>query len=271
MDDGVRSEREELAELRARAYGPDADILDDPAAQERLSRLEAALRAADTGAGGGRVDASTPASDAGAASAPESGRSDGEPIEDTRDDAGSTVEEPEPEPEPASPAPAKRGLIDRIGGRVVVAAVVTLAIVVVGGAVLPSLTGLGSTAVLRPAGEPSAAVVDQLNTNPRDFYAIDPASVRSHETFGGLEILSARTADGAGRCLAVASERQLWALQCAPPGLDVILDIPIFPGIRLPDEFPDLPERSIVRLRLAGDVVEVTVAPASGDGTDAAA
>ncbi|MFI8594130.1 hypothetical protein ACIGCK_06845 [Microbacterium sp. NPDC078428] len=269
MDDGVRSEREELAELRARAYGPDADILDDPAAQERLSRLEATHRAADAGVGGGRVDASTPAADAGAASAPESGRSGGELIVEPRDDAGPTVEEPEPEP--AAPAPSKRGLIDRIGGRVLVAAVVTLAIVVVGGAVLPSLTGLGSTAVLRPAGEPSAAVVDQLNTNPRDFYAIDPASVRSHETFGGLEILSARTADGAGRCLAVASERQLWALQCAPPGLDVILDIPIFPGIRLPDEFPDLPERSIVRLRLAGDVVEVTVAPASGDGTDAAA
>lgn len=35
----------ELSRLRARAYGPDADLIDDPAARSRLEELEAQLRA----------------------------------------------------------------------------------------------------------------------------------------------------------------------------------------------------------------------------------
>ncbi|MFJ4038485.1 hypothetical protein ACIPVB_10405 [Microbacterium sp. NPDC090007] len=43
MDDGVR---DELERLRARAYGPDADLADDPIALERLRHLEEQVRTA---------------------------------------------------------------------------------------------------------------------------------------------------------------------------------------------------------------------------------
>ena len=42
MDDASAAE---LRRLRARAYGPDADLLEDPAASSRLMELEAQLRA----------------------------------------------------------------------------------------------------------------------------------------------------------------------------------------------------------------------------------
>lgn len=42
MDDASAAE---LSRLRARAYGPDADLADDPAARSRLEELEAQLRA----------------------------------------------------------------------------------------------------------------------------------------------------------------------------------------------------------------------------------
>ena len=42
MDDASAAE---LRKLRARAYGPDADLLEDPAASSRLMELEAQLRA----------------------------------------------------------------------------------------------------------------------------------------------------------------------------------------------------------------------------------
>lgn len=43
MDDGVR---DELERLRARAYGPDADLADDPVAWDRLRELEEQVRSA---------------------------------------------------------------------------------------------------------------------------------------------------------------------------------------------------------------------------------
>lgn len=55
MDD----EATELAELRRRAYGPDADIAADPAALERLIELEHGVRAASTGPAAGATDIDT--------------------------------------------------------------------------------------------------------------------------------------------------------------------------------------------------------------------
>jgi hypothetical protein len=66
---------DELRALRARAYGPDADIHDDPAALARLQQLETQAREAE-GPGAPESDASTPAAsaeemDAGGPAAPQ--------------------------------------------------------------------------------------------------------------------------------------------------------------------------------------------------------
>ena len=56
---------DELERLRARAYGPDADISDDPAAMRRLAELEAQRREAPTAgaADGASADAATGSGD----------------------------------------------------------------------------------------------------------------------------------------------------------------------------------------------------------------
>ena len=53
--DAVPPPGEELAALRRRAYGPDADIAGDPRAQARLVDLEHELAARDSGAPGGAL------------------------------------------------------------------------------------------------------------------------------------------------------------------------------------------------------------------------
>lgn len=81
--------REELRALRARAYGPGADIHEDPVARERLRELETLVQeqARD------RADAASPP----AAASAEPSEPEGEP------DAGREPTSEEPAPEPRSP------------------------------------------------------------------------------------------------------------------------------------------------------------------------
>lgn len=95
-----QSTAEELRALRARAYGPDADIDRDPAARLRLAELEASARAEMRGATGAR-----PAP----ASGPAARHAADETSDDLADDAGDNPAGDAPDPARASdsaPAPA---------------------------------------------------------------------------------------------------------------------------------------------------------------------
>ena len=142
MSTPTDSSRDELAELRKRAYGPDADILDDPAALARLSELEeqAAAASAANVAASARVStnggsAGSPGSDNdGEAAAPQAvavppseevdAAAAADPITPVRDERGSLADAlssgggtvPTPPPVAAGASARASGRVDPAAG-----------------------------------------------------------------------------------------------------------------------------------------------------------
>ncbi|ANG84668.1 hypothetical protein [Microbacterium aurantiacum] len=151
--------REELRALRARAYGPGADIHEDPVARERLRELEALVQeqARD------RADAASPP----AAASAEPSEPEGEP------DAGREPTSEEPAPEPRSPR--------RISAGWWAASVVAALAVGAGGAV-------AVTAVSQGAG--GAQVIASLPPEPEvpwpRFLGAETGDSTSFREFYGL-------------------------------------------------------------------------------------
>lgn len=171
--------REELRALRARAFGPGADIHDDPVARERLRELEALVQeqARD------RADAASPP----AAASAEPSKPEGEP------DAGREPTSEEPAPEPRSPR--------RISAGWWAASVVAALAVGAGGAV-------AVTAVSQGAG--GAQVIASLPPEPEvpwpRFLGTELDDSTVFREFFGLTPVSAErqwAGPGSDMCLAV--------------------------------------------------------------------
>ncbi|KTS07689.1 MULTISPECIES: hypothetical protein [Microbacterium] len=154
----------ELERLRARAYGPNADIEGDPAAVARLRELEdlERMRAAPL-----EAEAETEA--------------------DPGDDAD--VPQPDPEPEEAEPAPRRPLLRSR--RRVWVAAVAVAGVVALTSAA--TAAGVSVTAVDRTAG---IAQTDTLTADPdaqlgsAGYLGFDPEQTRGFADYYGLTVFS---------------------------------------------------------------------------------
>ena len=233
--------RRELAGLRARAYGPDADISDDADALARLRELEELTRtdAASPTTSHEPHQPVEPAPDASDAPAP----AESEEIVGTTASAHAT----------SSPA---RPLWRRIP--VWAFALVGVLVIAVALAIPALLPGQPDT-TLRAA----PAADDGGGEIPERFGWLDvePDSLRRHENFHNLAIWSGSTAEGS-RCL-IISLNDNWADgQCTPPPMDPILDVYIYPGASELEDFR-LPVGSVVRLTLRGDVVDVHIAEAS--------
>ena len=205
----------ELADLRRRAYGPNADIDSDPAAQRRLHELEELARSSasealsrpdrhrDDHRQGSSTDGAAAAhSEAQASvaleSAPEA------PDETVADVAG-----------PAAPTPARRWW-----QRVPLWAVTAVAGIAVGlaaGLTWPTDSEPPPDLTLDVApggGERGAGFTENLN-----YWGVDPGSVVPHEQFDVIQVWTARAVDES-RCVLLSHDGGFLSATCSGGGLD---------------------------------------------------
>ncbi len=251
----------ELAALRARAYGPDPDILLDPAAVARLAELEslhAAKRAAlreDEQPGDDESESASPRS--------RSGDAEAAPTQV----AGSAVEG-----DPAHDAPVgerapvslwrratatRSGRFWLAGGSVLVALAVVYAV--------SWVIGPHPEATLRVASDKADAQVLSLAAFAR-LAEIDESTLRGYEPHRGLEPWVAENRQGS-RCMLIVERASdnLQDVNCAPPGEPVIAYVGAWPFWG--DPFAEgLPDGSVFRFTLRGDVVDVDFYPAADAG-----
>ncbi|WP_091489742.1 hypothetical protein [Microbacterium pygmaeum] len=232
--------RRELDDLRARAYGPRADIHSDEHALARLHELEDLARTDLLPASTSLAPAPNPGLDPAAAEAP-------------------VIEPASSETPPAQPDAAVRSAPVRPWWR----RIPLWAVVGVGAIVLAVAFVIAT--VLPPNADASLRVVANVTADdvePRQmlgWFNVDIDTVRRHEEFHGVKIWSAGASDGS-RCLMFSV--QDWADgRCVPVGLDPVVDMMIYPGMPGLDGL-DLPVGSVVRLALHGDVVDVSIAEA---------
>jgi hypothetical protein len=96
---------------------------------------------------------------------------------------------------------------------------------------------------------------------PLDFqmYGIPASSPVRYEPFHNLEVWSAQTEKGS-MCIVVTTDTGEWiGAGCAPEPLDAMADVTFFTGMR-PVDGLELPEGSVLRFILRGDVMEVWIA-----------
>ncbi|NYE20080.1 hypothetical protein [Microbacterium immunditiarum] len=283
---------DELAALRARAYGPDADIHEDAGAVARLHELEELARRAELD------EVSPPAADtpttvdpvreqpAMAEAFPQSTvvverNGSPAPVDDpeTVGAASDSTAEPQDEPD-ASPdadpdadateaAPAPEVPEPRRGVVGLWRRIPRWAIAVVG-VIAGAAAGVGLAAAaaaqpearlaIDPTREASGAVF--LPSGALVYYGLEQSDLRMHEMYGDLQVVTGTNEFGHECLFAAVGERWLNG-GCAPAELGAVFDINDDYGLQEIAD-PDLPEGSTIRLVLDGDLVEVWIH--EGDG-----
>ena len=246
----------ELAELRTRAYGPDADIQTDPAALARLRELEAAHR-----------PRAPERDDELETAVPSAG---GEPVvalsatnRDDKDETGPAGDASPDTAESENPPPLgwRRAVATPAGRTTVVAA--SLAAVLAVGYAVGWLVGPHPDATLRPeADEASRLALSMIG-----FLGIraDTSSVRGYERYQGIEPWFFQDEQGFHCFMLVTSPGFVDGANCVPPGVDLYADM--VPWTELVDENSEpLPAGSIIRFHYLGDRVDVNVYPPSQTG-----
>ena len=226
---------QELADLRRRAYGPEADIQRDPVAQRRLYELELLARPVATESAHERdVDQADPLT-----SRPVRDEAS-EALESTAPGLPVAAEEPAMEAPPA--APAARPLWRRIP-LWTIGAVVGVGIGLALGLSWPTSSEPPPDLTLdvEPgAGERGAGFRENL-----DYWGVDPSTVVPHESFDAIQVWTARAVDES-RCLLLSFDGGFLSATCSGAGLDPVLDFTVYDGMSLELETP-LPIGTVIR------------------------
>jgi hypothetical protein len=233
--------RRELAELRSRAYGPDADIDRDADALARLIELEELARADAPADDGDRERMHPDAAVVADAGAPATAvlREDAAPGDATR---GGDV--------PSADARSRRRWRRvPVWGYVAGAAAIGLGI----GLTVPALTPPHPIAELRPA-----PFIDGVELDFR-MYGIPAESPVRYEPFRGLEVWSAETEEGSTCVVVTTGDGEWMTAGCAPGPLTPTADITFYQGMRQIDGL-DLADGSVIRFLLRGEAMEVWIA-----------
>jgi hypothetical protein len=235
--------RRELAELRSRAYGPDADIDRDADALARLIELEELARTDAPDAviepvrgPGAPADAAAagPASIAGESTAVVLGET-GSPVES---ETATAI------------APDRRPRWRRVPLWAYLSTALLVGVVI--GLAMPALVPPHPATTLQQA---------PIDGAPLDFqmYGIQAVSPVRYQSFHDLEVWSAQTEQGS-TCIVVTSDAAEWMTAgCAPAPLDPTADINFYTGMRAIDGL-EMPDGSVLRFILRGDVMEVWIA-----------
>lgn len=257
----------ELADLRRRAYGPNADIDSDPAAQHRLHELEELARPSASEAPP-RLDPHRDGHRRGSspAGAPDGDRSEAlssvavESAPEAPDEEASEV------PDPAAPAPARRWW-QRVPLWAVTAAV-GIAVGLAAGLAWPtdSEPPPDVTLDVEPGGgERGAGFTENL-----DYWGVDPGSVVPHEPFDVIQVWTARAVDES-RCVLLSHDGGFLSATCSGGGLDPVLDFTVYDGMSLEFDEP-LPIGTVIRFVGRNGHVDVWVsAPGGRQAGDASA
>lgn len=255
--DAVPPPDDELAALRRRAYGPDADIGTDPHAQARLVELELAHAAPISGA------------HVGSPSADEYARA-GDGLAAQRSDVQQAAEGGLGEqPIPAAGPPASSGGNPSQTGDsrahprlpwMIAAIAAMVAVVALGVHFVDAVTRPRVEARLVALDQPlSGDVPPTLGREDLHFLETpDPVFV-SYGSYGALKVWST-TAPHDWRCLAVVFEGNVWRFNCTATTIDTVADVVILSRL-LPPDIPGgpVPEWSTVRFVLHDDVVDVYI------------
>lgn len=207
---------EELRRLRERAWGPDADLADDPAAVERLRALESALRRNNertddsgppTHASAPPAAAPAPAPVPAAPGAPEASEAPETPgTSGSKTENRPTTDGDEPAASPLPPAeerPPLRAWFPRRRApwaASLIAAAAIGAVIVVAGATTVERTG---------GGQQVGTLARDPGFTPPDFLGIPADSLRGFDEFYGLTVFSSNEewiGGGTDECLLVVGD-----------------------------------------------------------------
>jgi hypothetical protein len=270
---GAANPSTELAALRRRAYGPDADIGADPAAQRRLAELEQLVRVDDV-EDTERDDsaASVPARHAAASPASSAGS--------------------QPSASPSDPQPRDRRRATRIA--LFAAAVVgVLGVGLVLGVALGGLLGLGAgigvgsgVGLTEPAGTdqadaPNAAA--PLGSPPDlslgiaaragergagwasslEVWGVMAGTMMPHESFGDLDLWTASGVSGS-RCLVFSLDGRVVTAECAGGNFDPVFDVTLGDRTRSISFGSALPDGTVIRFVARSDAVDVWIREPAG-------
>jgi len=258
----------ELQRLRRRAYGPNADIAGDAAAQARLSELEAAQRrerapAVDAAAAlpapvSERVPVDKPLEGSRTASTSLPRPADGASPERDSDEGSVSGQDPAGVPiansgpiDGALSAPwwrRRRSLPWVIAVVAVLSAAIGIAVFAVDESNQPT-----PAAQLTPQGQPANASVPADDEVPAR-YDLTVADFVSYGSYGPLQIWSTTKLENK-RCIAVVLENHISVFECTAPSVDTIADMDIDP-----DMIPPAPSGELtpyIRFILRDEVVDV--------------
>jgi hypothetical protein len=239
----------ELADLRRRAYGPDADIAEDAAAAARLRELERLRRPSEPPAPTGPEE--SPAH--GAEPAPRE-RAERAAAADPAGDHGSA------DAQPITAVPWWRRPVVLAAAIAGVAGLVLGLVIPAGSAPHPART-LGVA-----GGAPPEAFSDDAVRQALDYLGVQPASMRELDRYGDIQPWIARAGQGS-TCLLLSSVRAgltggFFGVSCTPPGVDWVVDVRL--DGRTPMSVPDRSLRtgSLLRFQGSGDTVGLFITPA---------
>ncbi|MGC5170411.1 hypothetical protein ACLQ2Q_07140 [Microbacterium sp. DT81.1] len=290
------ADAEELARLRRRAYGPDADIAGDAPAQARLSELEAAQRRqwtvlVDTAPGIPPADpqpgpfseparvprsGSTPALSA--VEAPFAGQQQAEGLV-----TGHAIgERPSTDALPVGEASAASWWRSRRRWVILAAGIVALALTAThiswvsrlladasgtAAVMLPPVQGTGGPWYVLPAPDDVLSLESVGADHPKDPHGtldalgLSVAGLQRFENFGFLGLWSGESRYGT-TCLLVAHPFQglqegIGDVQCSPEGLEAVVELQLCAECSNAVVFAGLPPGSLVRFVLKDDHVDV--------------
>ena len=220
----------ELADLRRRAYGPDADIQRDPEALRRLHELEELALPPDP-------DTLAPSEP------PEPAAVDDPPGAASDSTAGGS--------EPVAAAEPARWWHSR---RLWLVAAVSLTFGLAAGA-----TAVAASSALSAGGPDTTLDVVEWSGNV-DFWGMAGGSIVSYENYDDIQVFTGRNAEG-GRCLLLGFRDRIFTMSCAIADLDPVLDLS-------PREWPAFLEGAlnpggVLRFVARTDGVDVWLRPAA--------
>ncbi|MGN8552786.1 UNVERIFIED_CONTAM: hypothetical protein OHV15_09395 [Microbacterium sp. SLM126] len=250
----------ELAALRRRAYGPDADIGLDPIALQRLSELEELARPPVESRGDSLESV------AAEAASPAEGDAIARPAHREPDaSATAIIEHPPSEGKDSAPVvPPDRPWWRRIplwGATAVVGIVLGAAI----GFTWPNDDGPPPDVTLGVdpnGGERGAGFTENL-----DYWGVNPGTVVPHEGYDVIQVWTALGIDES-RCLLLSHDGSFLSATCTGAGLDPVLDFTIYDGLSLDLETP-LPVGTVIRFVGHEGSVDVWVRPPGGQVPEA--